>query len=163
MEHLHTHWEAYQRGAAKGGHVADRRDWRVCLDIHVAETTEEARNDVLNHGMGRSFDEYFFPLFSRMGMFDLMKDDESMPDEAITVPYLMDNRWVVGDPEHCLKAIRAVYDQVGGFGTLLQLTQDWDPPEKGWKSMELFMKHIAPELRDLLPPPPPTAQSALSG
>ena len=154
LEHLHTHWEAYQRGAAKGGHVADRRDWRVCLDIHVAETTEEARNDVLNHGMGRSFDEYFFPLFSRMGMFDLMKDDESMPDEAITVPYLMDNRWVVGDPEHCLKAIRAVYDQVGGFGTLLQLTQDWDPPEKGWKSMELFMKHIAPELRDLLPPPP---------
>jgi alkanesulfonate monooxygenase SsuD/methylene tetrahydromethanopterin reductase-like flavin-dependent oxidoreductase (luciferase family) len=154
LEHVPSHWEAYQRGAAKGGKVADRREWRVSLDIHVAETTEEARNDVLNHGMARTFNEYFFPLFRRMGMMDLLKSDDSMPDQDLTVEYLLENRWVVGDPDYCLQKIREVYDTVGGFGTLLQLSQDWDPPEKGWKSMELFMKHIAPELRDLLPPPP---------
>ena len=58
-----THWEAYSRGAAKTGRTPDRREWRVCLDIHVAETTEEARNDVLNHGMGRTYNEYFFPVY----------------------------------------------------------------------------------------------------
>jgi alkanesulfonate monooxygenase SsuD/methylene tetrahydromethanopterin reductase-like flavin-dependent oxidoreductase (luciferase family) len=154
LEHVPTHWEAYQRGAVKGGKVADRRQWRVSLDIHVAETTEEARNDVLNHGMARTFNEYFFPLFRRMGMMDLLKSDDSMPDQDLTVEYLLENRWVVGDPDYCLQKIREVYDTVGGFGTLLQLSQDWDPPEKGWKSMELFAKHVAPQLRDLLPDGP---------
>ena len=148
---MYTHWEAYSRGATKGGNPADRKVWRVCLDIHVAESNEEARNDVLHHGMARTFNEYFFPLFRRMGMMELMKPEESMPDEAITVDYLLENRWVVGDPDHCARQIRDVYDAVGGFGTLLQLTQDWDPPEKGWKSMELFSKHVMPQLRDLVP------------
>jgi len=151
LVHLPTHWEAYQRGAAKAGLIANRREWRVALDIHVADTTEEARNNVLNHGMARTFNEYFLPLFRKMGFLGLMKEDETTPDEAITVEYLLDNRWVVGDPEHCVRKIREVYDFVGGFGTLLQLTQDWDPPEKGWKSLELFAKHVAPELKDLVP------------
>ncbi|MFQ6027362.1 MAG: LLM class flavin-dependent oxidoreductase [Dehalococcoidia bacterium] len=151
LVHLPTHWEAYQRGAAKAGREPDRREWRVCLDIHVAETTEEARNNVLNHGMARTFNEYFFPLFRKMGLMDLMKPDETVSDDDITVDYLMDNRWVIGDPDHCLRKIREVYDAVGGFGTLLQLTQDWDPPEVGWKSLELFAKHVAPELRNLSP------------
>ncbi len=146
-----THWEAYQRGAAKTGRVANRQDWRVSLDIHVAETTEEARSNVLNHGMARTYEEYFFPLFRKLGFLPLIKPDENMPDEAITVDYLMDNSWVIGDPDYCVRRIREVYDSVGGFGTLLQLTQDWDPPEIGMKSMELFAKHVMPQLRDLQP------------
>ena len=154
LKNIPTHWEAYQRGAAKSGLVPDRSVWRGSLDVHVAETTEEARNDVLNHGMARTFDEYFLPLFRKLGFLSLIKPDESMPDEAVTVDYLMEDRWVIGDPEHCVRKIREVYDAVGGFGTLLQLTQDWDPPEKGWKSMELFAKHVAPQLKDLTPPAP---------
>lgn len=153
-EQVPTHWEAYSRGAARAGRTPDRRQWRVCLDIHVAETTEEARNDVLNHGMGRTYNEYFFPVYKLAGIMDFMKPEESTPDSAITVEYLMDNHWVVGDPDYCLRKIREVYDTVGGFGTLLQLTQDWDPPEKGLKSLDLFAKHVAPKLRDLWPDPP---------
>ncbi len=149
-----THWEAYSRGATKAGRVPDRRDWRVCFDIHIAETTEEARNDVLNHGMARSFNEYFFPLSRKQGTLSVMKPDENMPDDAITVEYLMDNRWIVGDPEYCLTKLREAYDALGGFGTMLMLTEDFDPPEKGWKSLELFAKHVAPGLKDLMPSAP---------
>jgi alkanesulfonate monooxygenase SsuD/methylene tetrahydromethanopterin reductase-like flavin-dependent oxidoreductase (luciferase family) len=149
-----THWDAYTKGAAKAGRTPDRRQWRVCLDIHVAETTEQARHDILEHGPARTFDQYFFPLFRRAGMMQLLKPDQSMPDDAITVEYLMDNRWVVGDPDYCLRKIREAYDTVGGFGTLLQLSQDWDPPEKGWKSLELFSKYVMPKLRGLLPDAP---------
>ncbi len=151
LDLIPSHWEAYCRGAAKSGGSPDRRDWRVCVNMHVADTTEEARSDVLNHGMARTFNDYFFPLFKRSGLLEVMKSDPNMPDEAITVDYLMDNRWVIGDPEHCLNRLREIYDAVGGFGTLLQLTEDWDPPEKGRKSMELFAKYVAPELRELWP------------
>ena len=149
--HWPTHWEAYQRGAAKAGRVTDRRDWRVALDIHVAETTEEARNHALNYGLARSYSEYFLPFLKKLEVLSLIKPEESMPDEAITIDFLLDNHWVVGDPEYCLNRIREVYDYVGGFGTLLQLAQDWDPPEIGWKSLELFSKEVAPKLRDLVP------------
>ena len=149
-----SHWEAYSRGAAKGGFTPDRKDWRVCVDIHVAETTEEAREDVMQCGLARTYNDYFFPLFRRLGFLERLKPDPSFPDEAINVEYMMDNRWIVGDPEYCLRRIRDIYDQVGGFGTLLQLTQDWDPPEKGLKSLELFAKHVAPGLRELSPSNP---------
>ena len=142
-----SHWEAYSKGAAKSGITPDRSDWRICLDIYVAETTKQARQDVMECGLARTYEEYFFPLFKTTGFFDRLKPDPSFPDDAINVEYMMDNRWIIGDPDYCLSKIKDVYDAVGGFGTLLQLTHDWDPPEKGWKSQELFAKHIAPELR----------------
>ncbi len=151
---LYTHWEAYTRGAAKAGRTANRRDWRVCVDIHVAETTEKARDQVLNNGMARTFNEYFFPLLKHAGFFDIFKTDPEMPDDEINVEYLMDHRWIVGDPEHCLSQLKSLYEETGGFGTLLLLAQDFDPPEISWKSMELFAKHIAPELRKLVPTGP---------
>ncbi len=148
-DQLPSHWEAYCRGAAKSGFTPDRSKWRICLDIYVAETTQEAREDVMRCGLARSYNEYFFPLFRQQGFLDRLKPDASFPDDAITVEYMMDNRWIVGDPDHCLRKIREVYDEVGGFGTLLQLTHDWDPPDKGWRSLELFNQHVAPELRGL--------------
>ena len=153
LEHVPSHWEAYQRGAAKGGKVADRREWRVSLDIHVAETTEEARNDVLNHGMARTFNEYFFPLFRRMGMMDLLKSDDSMPDQDLTVEYLLENRWVVETrTTACKKSARSTTR--GRIRHATPAQPGLGPPEKGWKSMELFAKHVAPQLRDLLPDGP---------
>ena len=126
-----THWEAYKRGAAKAGRTPNRRDWRVAIDIHVAETTEEARNDVLNHGMAASFENYFLHLFRLGKILDLVKPDDSVPDEAIDSKWLLDNRWIVGDPDHCLKQIVDYYNFLGGFGTLLLLSQDWDPAGEG--------------------------------
>ena len=154
LNKIPTHWEAYQRGAAKAGRTANRRIWRICADIHVAETMDEARNDVLNHGMARTFNEYFLPLWRESGILGQVKPDDSVPDDAITVEYLLDNRWIVGDPEYCLGKIREMYDMMGGFGTLLLLSQDWEPAEKGLKSLELFAKYVAPPLRDLRPDPP---------
>ena len=153
-EYIPTHWEAYTRGAAKTGKVADRRDWRVCVSMHVAETTEEARRQVLEHGMARTYNEYFFPLFRTLGFFNMIKSDESMPDEALTAEYMMDNRWIVGDPDFCVQRIKELYESSGGFGTLLNLSQDWEPPEIGLNCLDLFANHVAPQLRELIPPAP---------
>ena len=52
------------------------------------------------------------------------KIDPNMPDEAVDVDYLMENLWIVGGPQECADRIRALYEEVGGFGTLLNITQD---------------------------------------
>ena len=43
---LKTVWEMYSEESAKAGHIADRRNWRLMLPIYIAETREEAWNDV---------------------------------------------------------------------------------------------------------------------
>ena len=134
-----THWEAYEKGAHKAGLTPDRRNWLVSRDIHVAETTEQARKEALTQGMTRSYEEYFLPLLRHApNGLDQMKADPDMPDEDVTVDYLMNNNWIVGDPDHCINRIRDLYGSTGGFGTLLQLTHDWDDPRTGHRSMELF-------------------------
>ena len=38
-----THWPMYEQGCALGGFVADRKDWRVCKSIFVADDDATAR------------------------------------------------------------------------------------------------------------------------
>ena len=46
------------------------------------------------------------------------KLEPSMPDEAVTVDYLMDNVWIVGDPSECADKIQQLHEESGGFGSL---------------------------------------------
>jgi alkanesulfonate monooxygenase SsuD/methylene tetrahydromethanopterin reductase-like flavin-dependent oxidoreductase (luciferase family) len=42
----------------------------------------------------------------------------SMLDEAVTVDYLMEHVWIVGDPSECADKIHQIHEESGGFGTL---------------------------------------------
>ena len=57
------------------------------------------------------------------------KIDSYMPDEAEDVDYIIENIWIVGDPQKCADRIRKLYEQVGGFGSLLAITQGPEDPQ----------------------------------
>jgi alkanesulfonate monooxygenase SsuD/methylene tetrahydromethanopterin reductase-like flavin-dependent oxidoreductase (luciferase family) len=60
--------------------------------------------------------------------------------------------YFLGDPDSVARQLREFYEASGGFGTLLIVTgKDWATREKRARSMELFMEHVAPQLRDLEP------------
>lgn len=84
-----------------------------------------------------------------MGQLDLMKLDPTMPDSDVTVGYLMDNVWIVGGPEDMERQIRELYDEVGGFGVLLDMGHEWQPKEKWVNSMTRLAKEVMPRLADL--------------
>ena len=77
------------------------------------------------------------------------KLEPSMSDEAVTVDYLMDNVWIVGDPSECADKIRQLHEESGGFGALLAITTDSD--DAGWdhESLRLLMEDVAPRVADL--------------
>jgi alkanesulfonate monooxygenase SsuD/methylene tetrahydromethanopterin reductase-like flavin-dependent oxidoreductase (luciferase family) len=77
------------------------------------------------------------------------KLEPSMPDEAVTVDYLMENVWIVGDPSECADKIQELYEQSGGFGALLSITTDSD--DAGWdhESLRLLMEDVAPRVAHL--------------
>jgi alkanesulfonate monooxygenase SsuD/methylene tetrahydromethanopterin reductase-like flavin-dependent oxidoreductase (luciferase family) len=81
----------------------------------------------------------------------LFKSDQSLPDSAITVDWLMDNLWLVGSPDDVARRLRALHREVGGFGGVLQLIYDWgDQEDRNRRSMELLAHEVMPQLQDLV-------------
>jgi len=67
-----------------------------------------------------------------------------MPDEVVTVDYLMNNVWIVGDPSECADKIQQLREERGGFGTLLWITTNAE--DAGWdhESLPLLIEDVAP-------------------
>src|SRR6202453_641037 len=57
LQALPTQWGFAEAAAAKHGKIADRKNWRVLLSWHIAETREKARAEA-GHGLMRHHTEY---------------------------------------------------------------------------------------------------------
>jgi alkanesulfonate monooxygenase SsuD/methylene tetrahydromethanopterin reductase-like flavin-dependent oxidoreductase (luciferase family) len=142
------HWQTYQAAAERAGNTPDRRQWRIAREVYVGETPESARRDVLDGTLGRDWREYFTPALTKWKMMIAPKIDPSMPDEAVTPEYMVENVWVVGDAAEVTEKLGKLYDEVGGFGTLLAMGHEWSPAGKWERSMERLAREVIPRLPD---------------
>ena len=150
---LHFNWDSIEAGARRSGRTPSRADWRLGKQVYVAETTEKAREEALAGAMGRDFSEYWTRLIGKgpRGLATFKFDPDTL-DEDVTPEYMLDNYWIVGDPDHCIREIRKLYEQAGGFGTLLVQTDDWGNGNSQFlRSMELLATEVMPALEDLEP------------
>ena len=145
-ETLQSHWQSVEAGAQGVGKTADRSQWRIARDIFIADSTEEARKQVLNGTIGRDARNYFLRLLPKCHMLDLMKIDPDMPDSEVTPEYLIDNVWVVGSPDDVTEQLQQLYQDVGGFGVLLAMGHEWEPKEAWLNSMKLLKEEVLPRL-----------------
>ncbi len=148
---LRGHWDAYEESAIANGQKPMRSDWRLCRDVYVADTDEQAWAEARTGSMAYAYENYFFPLVGSFGQMGLWKDNESMADEDVTLDYVLKSRAIIGSPDSCARQLRALYEKVGGFGGLLMLCYDWEGEDgPRWKrSMELLAKEVIPQLSDL--------------
>ena len=147
VPNLVGHWEVFSDGATGAGRTPDRGQWRIARDVLVASTAQEAR-DRANEVLVRNYQVHQQPN-RQASLLAGSKTDPSLPDEAIDVEYLMDNIWIVGDPEECAGQIRKIYGEVGGFGTLLTVTQDPDDHQWQHECLELLKNDVGPRIADL--------------
>ncbi|MBI2553746.1 MAG: alkane 1-monooxygenase, partial [Candidatus Rokubacteria bacterium] len=89
---------------------------------------------------------YFLPLLRKIKMLDLVKVDPTMPDAAVSLEYLLDHIWVVGDPESVAEKLGRLERDVGGFGTLLVIAHEWQPRAAWERSMTLLARAVLPRL-----------------
>ena len=66
LNSLPTQWGFAESAAAKHGTVVDRRNWRVLLSWHIAETREKARMEAKD-GLFRHHNEYVTGTLQRPG------------------------------------------------------------------------------------------------
>jgi alkanesulfonate monooxygenase SsuD/methylene tetrahydromethanopterin reductase-like flavin-dependent oxidoreductase (luciferase family) len=143
------HWRVYCAGAAEAGRPdPDRAIWRIARNIFVGETTQEAWEFARNSAFGRSW-AYLGYMLKSMNSLHLMKHDPAVPDDDVTVDYLMKQMCIIGDVNECIRQLESLWEVTGGFGTLLMIAHDWDDRARWQRSIRLLAKEVMPALPTL--------------
>ena len=70
----------------------------------------------------------------------------------MTPEYCAKHNWLVGSPATVTNRLHEIYEQVGGFGTLLLFCFDYADEPKAWRhSLELLAREVMPKFRGLVP------------
>lgn len=147
-KYLAQQWGVIEEGAASAGRTPDRKEWRIARDVYVADTPERARKEA-RELLGGNYVQHQFPNRKAARNLAGSKADPEMPDEAVDVDYMMENLWIVGDPEECAQQIRSLYEEVGGFGTFLAISQDPDDASRSSRCLQLLKEEVGPRIKDL--------------
>jgi limonene 1,2-monooxygenase len=139
FDNLTNHWDVWEAEAEHYGQVPDRRRWRMCGPVHIAETEEQAREDVA-HGL-RAWSFYM----SKISSVQFAKSDGTI-DEIIDS--LIESGYaVIGTPEQAIAQLKRLSEGSGGFGSYLIIDSDWAKPEAKRRSYELFAREVFPAFR----------------
>jgi limonene 1,2-monooxygenase len=139
-EALAGQWRIAEETAAKHGKTMHRRDWRMVMNVHVAETDAQALEDV-RAGERLETVTYFEEALGRPPG----RSQDPLTDGVKAGVTL------VGSPDTVAKGIQNLVDRSdGGFGGFLFRAHDWANREQTWRSYELFARWVAPRFQGSL-------------
>jgi limonene 1,2-monooxygenase len=142
---LPTQWSFAEQAAAKHGKTVDRKNWRVLLSWHIAETREKARIEARD-GLMRWHNEYIVGTLQRPGLKPFTSPDQAVDKTAFTEG----SAATIGTPDDLVKTIKEVIDKSGGFGTVVGFVHDWANPENTFRSWDLVARYVIPEINGYL-------------
>jgi limonene 1,2-monooxygenase len=137
-EKLADQWQHLERAAEEAGHPApDRRMWRLVLPMHIADTRQQALDDVIDGWLRQRADLWAetmgMPLsgsgISARRAFEATVDGGGM---------------IVGDVDDAVQAIQKLNEICGGFGCLLVSITDWASFDRTRHSLDLFARYVVP-------------------
>src|SRR5712672_1070846 len=142
---LPTQWGFAEAAAQKHGKTVDRKNWRVLLSWHIAETREKARAEA-REGLLRHHNQYVVGTLQRPGAKPF-----SDPDEAVEKTAFSDEASAtIGTPDDLVARIKSVLEISGGFGTLVGFVHDWANPENTMRSWDMVARYVVPEINGYL-------------
>jgi limonene 1,2-monooxygenase len=145
IQSLPLQWSFAEESAAKNGQVVDRSQWRVVLNWHIAETREEAYQQV-GHGLLRWHNDYNVATLQRPGAV-AFKDTEEAIEQMAVGP---DAPAIIGTPDDLIERIVKMYEVTGGYGVVIGFVHDWVRPEFITKSWDLTARYVIPEVNGQL-------------
>jgi limonene 1,2-monooxygenase len=133
---LGAHWDVMEERAAEFGTTADRSKWRLVGPMHIADTREQAIEDV-GFGLGEWVD-----YFQRVAALPLAPDTT---DHATLVDALNASGFaVIGTVEDAIAQVERLRQQSKGFGTFLLMGHEWADTAATRHSYELIARYVAP-------------------
>ena len=142
---LPLQWSFAEESAAKHGNTVSRKDWRIVLNWHIAESRKEAREQA-KHGLMRHNNEYTIGTLAG-GEGTIYKT----PDEAVDgVAFSELSTAVIGTPDDLVARIRDMVEITGGFGCVIGFVHDWANRENTRRSWDMVARYVVPQVNGLL-------------
>jgi limonene 1,2-monooxygenase len=139
-EALAGQWRIAEETAAKHGTTMDRNEWRVVVNVHVAEDDEQALREV-HRGERHETVAYFEDTLGRPPGHS--NDPVREGVKAGTT--------LVGSPDTVIAGINRLLEySEGGFGGVLFRAHEWANREQTLRSYELFARYVMPRFQGSL-------------
>ena len=140
FEALANSWAITEAAADEHGQTVSRDDMRLVGIVHIAETREQAIEDV-RFGL-----DHYVDYFQKTAAFPQLGFAGSTFDER--VEHVNESGFgTVGTVEDAIAQIRRLHDQSGGFGCFLLNAHEWANLEATNRSYELFARYVMPEFQ----------------
>ena len=139
---LRAHWAIAEESAEAAGRTVDRRNWRLVVPVHLAESRREAI-DAIRDGAGRFQLDYVTGTTGR-------PSPVPGPHAKVVDQMVERGAWVVGTPDDAIPVIQGLIEQSGGFGALLIWGQEWADSDATRRSYELFARYVMPRFTGAL-------------
>ena len=137
---LALHWDVMEERSQQFGHTPDRSKWRLAGPMHLAETREQAIEDV-KHGLDDWCDYtqnvLAAPHFRAAG--NTFEERVAWVNES--------GLGVIGTPDDAIAQVERLEKQSGGFGSYLLIHQEWARHDATLKSYELFANYVKPKFQ----------------
>jgi limonene 1,2-monooxygenase len=144
LQALPTQWSFAEEAAAQNGKTVNRKNWRVLMSWHIAESKKQAEEEA-KLGLQRWHNEYNVRVLGR--------PDAKHVDDPEELLELFGGRGsagagigVIGTPVELVAAIRKLQEVTGGFGVVLGFAHDWANREATLRSWELVARYVVPEI-----------------
>jgi limonene 1,2-monooxygenase len=137
MAHHVENWGLYSEQAEQNGHVPDRSKWRLVTLMHVAETREQARENV-RFGLDK-----FCDYFRDVATFPIVPGDIEDRFKHLTET----GAACIGTPDDAIAHIERLLKGSGGFGAILELAQNWADWGATKRHYELMARYVHPHFQ----------------
>jgi limonene 1,2-monooxygenase len=134
---LASNWAIAEEQAKEHGGTMDRDAWRLVGPMHVAETTEKARENV-RFGLAK-----WISYFRDVAALPLVGEGDADPVDMM----IESGMAVIGTPDDAIAQIARLQSQSGGFGCFLQMAHNWADWAQTQRSYELIARHVAPKFQ----------------
>ena len=135
---LAANFGIYSSECEKHGNPVNRDGWRLVGPMHIAETREQARKNVMF-----GFEDWLF-YFQKVANLPLGGDGS--PEEALDG--LIEGGFaVVGSPDDAIAQIERLKAESGGFGSYLIMATNWADWAQTRRSYELFSRYVMPHFQ----------------
>lgn len=145
---VEAQWSAYAAARGRLSKPADRNIWRVCRNILVTESEQQARDALGDPEATLPF--YFRYLRGLRRIPDLRElGEQASPaelDALLGVAQTMEDCAIVGTSRQVLDRLVAIVDRVGPFGQLIMVGHDWEATGLWQASMERLAVEVMPKL-----------------
>jgi alkanesulfonate monooxygenase SsuD/methylene tetrahydromethanopterin reductase-like flavin-dependent oxidoreductase (luciferase family) len=148
---MKAHWDTWAAAMEAKGRTPDRRRYRVCRDVFIADTDAEAKRLFLKSGLAQTWAKYLKEIYVKFGLFNgiIADSGKDVTPETIDEDFLAEHVVLCGSPETAIEKLEELADKVGGWGQIVYNQHDSIDDPKPWEeSLRRLATEVCPKVRN---------------